>query len=181
MLAASQPYNIVEFLKILKLPSFYSGDFKLFKNALGQFITHRPSKHVITSNGIRTRNHLVCQRAINHLAKLTKWLWALICTVHLTVCSYHATYEFQSESTLYILPKCQGTPCSKQAGYLKSQQRDSNRHPLSLETNTQPFSQTDRMVDLCCDFFSVRCIWLYVIIMSCTRFRVNLHSILVSR
>ena len=101
LLAASQPYNIVEFLKILKLPSFYFGDFKLFKNALGQFITHRPSKHVITSNGIRTRNHLVCQRAINHLAKLTKWLWALICTVHLTVCSYHATYEFQGKSARY--------------------------------------------------------------------------------
>ena len=25
----------------------------------------------------------------------------LICTVHLTVCSYHVTYAFQSESTLY--------------------------------------------------------------------------------
>ena len=154
LLAASQPYNIVEFLKILKLPSFYSGDFKLFKNALGQFITHRPSKHVITSNGIRTRNHLVCQRAINHLAKLTKWLWALICTVHLTVRSYHATYEFQGKSTLYILPKCQRTPCSKQARYLQ-------------------------IVELCCNYLSVWCIWLYVIIMPRTSFRVNLHSILV--
>ena len=28
-------------------------------------------------------------------------LWVLICTVHLTVCYYHVTYEFQSESTLY--------------------------------------------------------------------------------
>ena len=32
------------------------------------------------------------------------------------------------------LPECQGTPCSKQAQYLKSKwlQRDSNRQPLSL-------------------------------------------------
>ena len=28
--------------------------------------------------------------------------WVLICTVHLTVCFYHVTYAFQSESTLYI-------------------------------------------------------------------------------
>ena len=37
------------FLKNLKLPSFYSSNFKVFKNALGQFITNRPLKHVITS------------------------------------------------------------------------------------------------------------------------------------
>ena len=28
-------------------------------------------------------------------------LWVLICTVHLTVCSYHVTYAFQSAFTLY--------------------------------------------------------------------------------
>ena len=28
--------------------------------------------------------------------------WVLICTFHLTVCSYHVRYAFQSESTLYI-------------------------------------------------------------------------------
>ena len=28
-------------------------------------------------------------------------MWVLICTVHLTVCYYHVTYSFQSESTLY--------------------------------------------------------------------------------
>ena len=27
----------------------------------------------------------------------------------LTVCYYHVTYGFQSESTLYSLPECQGT------------------------------------------------------------------------
>ena len=29
------------------------------------------------------------------------FLWVLICTVNLTVCPYHVTYAFQSESTLY--------------------------------------------------------------------------------
>ena len=36
----------------------------------------------------------------------------------LTVCYYHVTYEFQSESTLYSLPECQGTPYLKQAPFL---------------------------------------------------------------
>ena len=37
------------FLKILKLPSLYLGNFKIFKNALEQFIPNHPPKHVITS------------------------------------------------------------------------------------------------------------------------------------
>ena len=51
----------------------------------------------------------------------------------LTVCYYHVTYKFQSESTPYSLPECQQTPCSKQAPYLKFkwQQRDSDPQPLS--------------------------------------------------
>ena len=34
---------------------------------------------------------------------LNNWvvLWVLICMVHLTVCIYHVTYVFRSESTLY--------------------------------------------------------------------------------
>ena len=56
-------------------------------------------------NGIRTYNFLVRKRTLNHLAKLAwinfpinHWavLWVLICTTHLTVCSYHVTYTFQS-------------------------------------------------------------------------------------
>ena len=48
--------------------------------------------------------------------------------IFLTVCYYHVTYQFHSESTLNSVPECQGTPCSKQAPYLKFkwQQRDSN-------------------------------------------------------
>ena len=37
----------------------------------------------------------------------------------LTVCYYHVTYEFQNESKLYTLHEFQGTPCLKQAPYLK--------------------------------------------------------------
>ena len=37
------------FLGMLKLPSFYWGHFKIFKNGLGQFIPNLPLKQVITS------------------------------------------------------------------------------------------------------------------------------------
>ena len=57
-------------------------------------------------NWTRTYNHLVPKRTLKHLAKLAKWMsYAVstyIYTVHLTVCSCHVTYTFQSESTLYI-------------------------------------------------------------------------------
>ena len=51
-------------------------------------------------NEMRNHNHLVCKRTLSHLAIPTV-LWVLIYTVHLIVCSYHVTYVFQSESTLY--------------------------------------------------------------------------------
>ena len=57
---------------------------------------------VSDSNGIRTQNHLVCKRTLNHLTKSAKCiavLWVLISTVNLTVCYYHVIYLFQSEST----------------------------------------------------------------------------------
>ena len=57
------------------------------------------------------------------------------------------------------------------------QQRDSTPQPLSSWTNTQKFNQTGQMIEVCCEFLSVRCIWLHVIIMSRTSFRVNPHSI----
>ena len=64
--------------------------------------------------------------------------------MYLNVCYYRITHEFQSEPTLYSLSECQGTPCSKQAPYLKCnwQQRDSNSEPLSSLAKPQPFSQT---------------------------------------
>ena len=53
-------------------------------------------------NGVWTHNHLVCKRTLNYLGP-NDWvvLWVLICTVHLTVCSHHVKYAFQSESTRY--------------------------------------------------------------------------------
>ena len=36
-----------------------------------------------------------------------------------SVCYYHVPCEFQSDSKLYGLPECQGTPCLKQVPYME--------------------------------------------------------------
>ena len=43
----------------------------------------------------------------HHFEKLKK-------TAGEIVCYHHVTCAFQSESSLYSLPECQGTPCTKQ-------------------------------------------------------------------
>ena len=66
-----------------------------------------------------------------HIRNFTKTNW------NLTVCYYHVTYEFQSESTLYSLPECQETLLEALNIYetsnnvAKWQQRYSNPQPLS--------------------------------------------------
>ena len=42
---------------------------------------------------------------VNDLTEITNF----INKASFTVCDYYVTYEFQSESTLYSLPECQGT------------------------------------------------------------------------
>ena len=93
-------------------------------------------------------------------------LWVLIFTAHLTVICYYVMYAFQSESTLY---SCLNI---KEVNW---QQWDSD--PLSSKMNSQPFSETSQIIELFCEYLFVQCIWLYVIIMSCTCFKVNLHSV----
>ena len=59
--------------------------------------------------------------------------------------------------------------------YLKFKwlQQDSNQQPLRSQINTQPFGQTDQILELNSGYLSLRWIWLYVIGMPHTRFRVN--------
>ena len=144
----------------------------------------RSRRHILTlsdCNGTRTHNHLVRKRTINHLAKLAKWLSCAVSTYlygafdcmflycHVRVWEWIHTLQ---------LPKCEGTPSSKQPPYLKIKwlQQDSNPQPLTSLTNTQPFGETGQMIDQCCEYLSVRCIWLYVFFMSRTSLRVNPHS-----
>ena len=42
-------------------------------------------------------------------------------------------------------------------------QRDSNPQPFNSYTNTQPSSQTGQMIEPCCEYLYVPCVWLYVL------------------
>ena len=133
-------------------------------------------------NGTRTENHLVLKQTLNHLAKLTKWFsWAVSTYLYATCdCIFLSCHLRVSEwiHTL-CLSECQETSFSKQLRYLKFKwlQQDSNSDSFSSETNTQTFGQTGQMIELSCEYLSVRYIWLCVLIISRTCFRVNPHSI----
>ena len=59
-------------------------------------------------------------QCLQYCGKLSKVVGAtLFNTDYLTACYHHVTYEFESESTLYSVPECQGNPCSKQVPYLR--------------------------------------------------------------
>ena len=59
---------------------------------------------------------------------------------------------------LHIAPNPTNYRCKEDNG--KGLQLDSNEQRLSSKTNTQTFTQTGQMVNLCCEYLSVRYIWL---------------------
>ena len=74
----------------------------------------------------------------------------VISTVHLTVCSCHVTYMFQRESTFH---SCLNVK----------------------ELLPWRMCETGQMIELCCEYLSVWCIWQYVLVTSRMHFRVNSH------
>ena len=64
---------------------------------------NRPNIWSLTdSNRIRTNNHLVRKRTLNHLAKLSKWLSCVVSTYLYHAFYYHVKCAIQSESIFYI-------------------------------------------------------------------------------
>ena len=135
------------------------------------------------SNEIWAHKHFVNKHSTISQTGPKNWavLWVLICMVHLTVSDYHVTYVFPSESTL-----CR---CLNAKELLAWNRRDiwslsdSNgiqihKHLVHKRTLNH-LAKLAKNIELCCEYLSLWCIWLYVI-MSPTRFSVNLHSI-VSR
>ena len=59
---------------------------------------------------------------------------------------------------------------------LKLLGRDLNSQPLISSTNTEPFSRTGKIIELCFEYLSVGCIWLCIYHVTYS-FYVNLHSI----
>ena len=133
-------------------------------------------------NGARTHNHLVHKGTLNHLAKLTKsFSWIVSPYLYGAFDSMFLSYHLRVSEWIYTLylTESEGTPCSRQAWYLKFKwlPRSSNQQPLRSLTSTQPFGQTDKMIEMIWEYWSQRHIWLYVLIISRTLFRANLHSI----
>ena len=95
--------------------------------------------------------HLVPKQTLNHLAKLAKWLRIVMSTYLYGAfdCMLLSCHICVSEwiQTLY-LSECQGNPCSKQAQYLKF-----------IRLKFIHIGQTGQMIELCCEYLSVRCIW----------------------
>ena len=83
------------------------------------------------------------------------------------------------DSNHFIRYKCRIMHClgSQTLPEYKWLQLNLNPEILSSWTNTQPFGQTGQVIELCSEYLSARCIWLYVLVMSRKRFRVNTHSI----
>ena len=114
-------------------------------------------------NGTQTHNHLVRKRKLNGLCELTQWLSWVVSTYlygafDCMLLSYHIHIS-EWIHTVY-LTECQRTPCSKQARYLKFKllQRGSNQQALSSKTNTQPFIESDQVIELSFEYLSAWCI-----------------------
>ena len=95
-------------------------------------------------------------------------------TLILSVCSYHVTYAFQSESTLY---SCLNV---KELLARNLKLRDCNwtrtHNHLFHKRTLNHLAKLDKWLN-CFNYLSVRCIWLYELIISRTRFKVNPHSV----
>ena len=116
---------------------------------------------------------------LNHLIrKRTKWPnwsndWAVflvpICTVHFTVCSGHVKYAFQGESTLYS--------CLNVKELLIQRRREMWSLSDCNWTRNKNHLVWKQTLNTHSKYLSVGYIWLYVLVMARTRFRVNPHSI----
>ena len=106
-------------------------------------------------------------------------LWLLICTVYLTVCFYHVTYAFQSESTLYLCLNVKEilAPSRRDIWRLSDCKSTRTHNHFLCKWTLNHLAKVTILVDLSCDYLSLCCIWLYILVMLRTSFRVNSISI----
>ena len=133
---------------------------------------------------IQTHNYLVRKRTVNDLAKLAKWLSCVVSTylygvLECMLLSCHVRVSEWIWNTHSIVCLTINKLLCRSRGNIWSLS-DSNKietHDYLVRKRTQLFSQTDQMIELCCENWTVLWVWLYVIIISQTSFRVNPHSI----
>ena len=133
-------------------------------------------------NRIPTHNHLVCKWPLNHLLQLTKWLCWVVTSYLYGVfdCIFlSVTYAFQSESTLYICLNVKELLASNRGDIWRLSDCNSTRthnHFLRQWTLNR-LAELTILIELSCDYLCLWCIWLYILIMLRTSFRVNPISI----
>ena len=95
-----------------------------------------------------------------------------------TVCSYHITYTFQSESTLYSYLNVKELLAWSRCKIWSL--GDCNwtwtQNHLVHKQTLNHLAKLAKWLS-CAEYLSVWCIWLYVLAMSCRCFRVNPHFI----
>ena len=136
----------------------------------------------VTATGLKPRiSSLLNRHSAIWLNLRNNWVvfLVLICTVHLTVWFCHVTYALQSESTLYSwlnVEELLAQSRSKIWRWSNCNCTGTQDH-LARKRRLTQFDQNEQIFQLCSEYLSVECISLYVLLMSRTRFRVNLHSI----
>ena len=97
----------------------------------------------------------------------------------MNVCYYHVTYAFRSESTLYSCLNVKKLLAWNWRDIWSLSDSSGNRtqNQLVSKRTVNHLAKLTKWLSCVLSTYSVRCIWLYVVIMPCTRFRVNLHSI----
>ena len=124
----------------------------------------------------RTHNHLLRKRTLNHLAKLTKWLgWVGSTYLYgaFDLPSYHVTYAFQREFTLYIrLDAKELLAQNRRDIWNLSDCKETRTHNQLFRKRTlNHLVKLTRWLSWVVSTISVRCIWLYLLIVSRTHFR----------
>ena len=134
------------------------------------------------SNRTRNQNHLLLKRTLNSLAKLTKWLSCVLST-HLygaLDCMFLSCHVHVSEwmQTLY-LPECQGTPARirREIWMWSDCNWTRTQNHLVLKWTLNHLAKLAKWLSCVLSTYLYGCTWLYVLVMSSTRFRVNPHFI----
>ena len=157
---------------------FYRGIFLYFTPVCSPAHSklHDLRNTVLDCNETRTHNQplssLTNTQSFSQTGQMTE-----LCCEHLFLqyiwLYVYVTYVFQSESTTYIHLNVKEHLAQNRSKNLKTR----TQNHLVCKQTLNHLAKLANMIRLCCEYLSVRCIWLFVLIMSSTRFRVNPHSI----
>ena len=133
------------------------------------------------SNGIRTHNHLVRKRTLNHLAKLAKWLscceyLSVRCIWLYVIIMSHTSFRVNLLSKICLNFKELLALNRHHIWSLSDSNKIRIHNHLVHKRTLGHLAKLAKWLS-CCEYLSVWCIWLHVIILSLKSFRVNPRSI----